>query len=178
MIYIYNDYGGTHTTILAAYYHLKKLDETRHPTHEEIQGLRYFNGLDYHDQGKLFRHGTDEDGNPVYTLGRGRSKILIPGIRSLILMLEEEGKLHERIILSNTSPTVPPLLTMGGFLSRGLKWKSLGDPLVMAGAKQACGNVIRMVRHTKVMAKQSSSQVLVLDNKEFQYRMLDALQKG
>ncbi len=28
MIYIYNDYGGTHTTALAAAYHLKQLPQT------------------------------------------------------------------------------------------------------------------------------------------------------
>ncbi|MGO4275701.1 DUF3189 family protein, partial [Paenibacillus sp. TAF58] len=36
MIYIYNDFGGTHTTSLAAAFHLKKLDGSREPTTNEI----------------------------------------------------------------------------------------------------------------------------------------------
>ena len=40
-------------------------------------------------------------------MGRAQSKILIPGIHNLIEMLLEEQVLHEKFILSNTSPTVP-----------------------------------------------------------------------
>ena len=37
MIYIYNDYGGTHTTALAAAYHLKEITQSeRKLTKEEI----------------------------------------------------------------------------------------------------------------------------------------------
>jgi len=43
MIYIYNCYGGTHSSILAIAYHLKMLDETREPTKEEILNLPNFN---------------------------------------------------------------------------------------------------------------------------------------
>ena len=32
MIYIYNDYGGTHTTALAAAYHLKEISPIRTKT--------------------------------------------------------------------------------------------------------------------------------------------------
>jgi hypothetical protein len=171
MIYIYNDYGGTHTTVLAAAFHLKKLDESRAPTNDEMKNLPFFNKLDYQDQGTLFFHGTDESGNPVYTVARGRSKILIPGLCSLIQMLHKERGLEEKLIFSNTSPTVPPLLTLGGFTSRGLKLKALGDPLVLAGARQACPNIIQLVRLTKQTAEQSPLQLVVLENKAFQYRV-------
>lgn len=36
MIFIYNDYGGTHTTSMAAAYHLKKLPTSRTLTKDEI----------------------------------------------------------------------------------------------------------------------------------------------
>ena len=36
MIYIYNCYGGTHSSALAAAYHLKKLPANREPTDKEI----------------------------------------------------------------------------------------------------------------------------------------------
>ena len=107
MIFTYHDFGGTHTTVLAASYHLKKLDETREPTKDKILSAHNFNELRYKDRGKLYFHGVDDKGNKVYTMGRGRSKILIPSIHNLIEMLLEEQVLHEKFILSNTSPTVP-----------------------------------------------------------------------
>ncbi|BFT70730.1 DUF3189 family protein [Paenibacillus sp. P36] len=167
MIYIYNDFGGTHTTSLAAAYHLKKLDETRKPTENEILNTHNFNKLVYQDRGKLYFHGKDEDGNKVYTMGRGRSKILVPGIFNVIDMLMENELLNEKIILSNTSPTVPFSMTCGGMLSRWLKIDFLGVPLLVIGAKQAYQDIINLVHYTKQTAHSSKSQIVMLDNKNF-----------
>ncbi|MCR8634338.1 DUF3189 family protein [Paenibacillus radicis (ex Xue et al. 2023)] len=165
MIYIYNDFGGTHTTVLAASYHLNKLDVNREPTKTEILASHNFNKLVYKDRGKLYFHGTDEEGNQVYTMGRGRSKILIPGIYNLIQMLLDENVLHEKIILSNTSPTVPLSMTMGGMLSRWLKIDFIGVPLLVMGAKQAYKDIVNLVHQTKQAAKISASQLVMLENK-------------
>ncbi|MFU0788456.1 MAG: DUF3189 domain-containing protein [Virgibacillus proomii] len=54
MIYIYNDYGGTHTTSLAAAYHLKKLPTNRTLTKDEIINVDYFNKLTKEDLANLF----------------------------------------------------------------------------------------------------------------------------
>lgn len=165
MIYIYNDFGGTHTTVMAAAYHLKKLPVTRAPTKDEILTTHNFNKLNYSDRGKLFFHGTDDEGNRVYTMGRGKSKILVPGVVNLLSMLIEENKLQEKIILSNTSPTVPLPMTLGGLLSRWLKIDVIGVPLLIMGAKKAYRDIINVVDHTKTAAKDSTSQLIVLDNK-------------
>ena len=53
MIYIYTDFGGTHTTSLGAY-HLNKLPTDRKLTKEEILNVDYFNKLKTEDMGKLF----------------------------------------------------------------------------------------------------------------------------
>ncbi len=42
MIYIYNDYGGTHPTALAAAYHLDQLPPGN-LTKEQILNVKYFN---------------------------------------------------------------------------------------------------------------------------------------
>ena len=81
MIFIYNDYGGTHTTSLAAAYHLKKLPTNRVLTKEEILNVDYFNKLTKADFGKLIFHGIDEDGNSVYTIGRKSSKLVVPALK-------------------------------------------------------------------------------------------------
>jgi len=152
---------------LAAAYHLKKLDETREPTKEEILGAQNFNKLVYQDRGKFYFHGVDEEGNRVYTVGRGRSKILIPGIYNLIHMLQEEKRLDEQIILSNCSPTVPLPMTFGGLFSRWLKIDFIGVPLLIIGAKQAYKDIVHLVHTTKEKAKNCDSPLLMLENKQF-----------
>lgn len=167
MIYIYNCYGGTHSSILAVAYHLELLDETREPTKYEILNLPNFNKLVYGNRGELFYYGSDKDGNKVYVVGRGRSKVLIPGLYNLSSMLHKQKLLNEKIIFSNTSPTVPLPMTFGGLFSRFLKIDFIGVPLLVKGAKQSYKNVINLVNHTKKAAKKDKSEVIILDNKEF-----------
>jgi hypothetical protein len=169
MIYIYNDYGGTHTTSLAAAYHLKLLPQSEQPlTKDQILNVPYFNKLTHADFGKLIFHGIDEDGNPVYTIGRKRQKLVVPALQQMITVLQERGQLTEKIIFSNTSPTVPPVMTLGGFFARGIHLNFIGVPLLVAGAKQCCDNIFRLVEHTKHIAKNSQNEkVIVLDNKLF-----------
>ena len=167
MIYIYNCYGGTHSSVLAAAYHLEMLDKTREPTKEEILNLPNFNKLVHGNRGELFYYGSDKDGNKVYTIGRGNSKILIPGLYNLASMLHKQNLFNEKIIFSNTSPTVPLSMTFGGLFSRSLKIDFIGVPLLVKGAKQSYKNVIELVNHTKKSAKKDKSEVIILDNKEF-----------
>ena len=166
LIYIYNCYGGTHSSVLAASYHLELLDETREPTKDEILALPNFNKLVYGNRGELFYYGSDKDGNEVYTVGRGRSKILIPGLYNLASMLHKQKLLDEKIIFSSTSPTVPLPMTFGGLFSRWLKLDFIGVPLLVKGAKQSYKDVIELVNHTKKVAKKDNSEVIILDNNE------------
>ena len=142
MIFIYNDYGGTHTTSLAAAYHLKKLPTDRVLTKEEILNVDYFNKLTKADFGKLIFHGIDEDGNSVYTIGRKSTKLVVPALKNLSMLLQEKYQGQEKIIFSNTSPTVPFALTMGGLFSRGLKIDFIGVPFLIVGAKQCCLDIL------------------------------------
>jgi len=167
MIFIYNDYGGTHTTSMAAAYHLKKLPTDRKLTKEEILNIDYFNKLTQSDMGKIIFHGEDEYGNSVYTIGRKSSKLVVPALKNLSILLQDKGKVHEKIIFSNTSPTVPFAMTMGGFLSRELKIDFIGVPLLVIGAKQCCHDILRLVEHTKQIGKSTNTKVIVLENKRF-----------
>jgi hypothetical protein len=169
MIYIYNDYGGTHTTAMAAAYHLKQLPQSeRMLTTEEILNVKFFNKLTHADFGKLIFHGTDEDGNPVYTIGRKRNKLLVPALKEMSLLLQERFQADEKIIFSNTSPTVPLAMTFGGFFSRGLKIDFLGVPLLVKGAKQCCDNVFRLVENTKEIGRTNFNEnVIILENEMY-----------
>lgn len=169
MIFIYNDYGGTHTTSLAAAYHLNKLPTNRQLTKEEILAVDYFNKLKTSDMGKLIFHGLDENGHPVYTVGRGSSKVVVEALKNLSLILQDKYQNNEPIVYSNTSPTVPFSMTMGGLLSRRLKLDAAGVPLLVMGAKKCCNNIRELVIHTKktAAAKSGTESVIVIDNKEY-----------
>ncbi|MFQ9309188.1 MAG: DUF3189 family protein [Paraclostridium sordellii] len=167
MVYIYNCYGGTHSSILAMAYHLEMLDENREPTKDEILNLPNFNKLVYGNRGELFYYGSDKDGNEVYAMGRGRSKVLIPGLYNLASMLHKQKVLDEKIIFSNTSPTVSLPMTFGGLFSRWLKIDFIGVPLLVKGAKKSYKDIIKLVNNTKKVGKEDTSGVIILDNKEF-----------
>jgi len=164
IIFIYNCFGGTHSSSLASAIHLKKLPADRIPTTEEILGTDYFNKLNSKDRGKIIYRGTDEEGNKVFTIGRGTSKILIPCLKDLITLLHNEFKLTEKIIFSNMSPTVPFSMSVGGFFSRGLGIDFIGVPLLVLGAKKAYMQIVDIVNRTKEAAKVSDGPVLVLTN--------------
>ncbi|MDQ6596287.1 DUF3189 family protein [Bacillus salipaludis] len=169
MIYIYNDYGGTHTTSLAAAYHLKQLPQSeRKLTTEEILNVQYFNKLTHADFGKIIFHGIDEDGNSVYTIGRKRNKLVVPALKELSLLLQSKFAFEEKIIFSNTSPTVPFVMSMGGFFSRGIKIDAIGVPLLIKGAKKCCDNIFRLVENTKEIGKTSfAEKVIILENEMY-----------
>ena len=165
MIYIYNDYGGTHTTALAAAYHLKEISQSeRKLTTEEILNVNYFNKLSKDDFGKIIFHG-DENGDSVYTIGRKSNKLVVPALTNLALLLQSKHQFHEKIIFSNTSPTVPIVMSIGGFFSRGLKIDFIGVPLLVLGAKQCCDNIFRLVENTKQIGNSSNEEtVIILEN--------------
>lgn len=163
MVIIYNCYGGTHSSILASAVHLKKLPSDRVATKKEILGTEYFNKLTYSDMGRLIFHGTDEDGNRVFTIGRGTSKALVPAMRNLAISLCKDKGVEEHFLFINCSPTVPFLMTMGGFFSRGLHIDFIGVPLLAAGARQTYYNITNLVEKSKEICREKSKDFLVID---------------
>ena len=77
------------------------------------------------------------------------TKLVVPALKNLSYLLQEKYQGQEKIIFSNTSPTVPFALTMGGLFSRGLKIDFIGVPLLIVGAKQCCQDILRLVENTK-----------------------------
>lgn len=167
MIYIYNDFGGTHSTAIAAAYHLRKLPENQKLTKNEILQIDFFNKLTTSDMGRIVFHGDDEEGNSVYSLGRKRSKLTVKALKNLSLLLQEKYQGKQKIIFSNTSPTVPIAMTFGGLFSRRLKLDFIGVPLLVLGAQQSCHDILRLVEYTKQIGHITQSKVTVLENKNF-----------
>ena len=165
MIFIYNCYAGTHSSTLASAVHLEKLPLDRTPTKKEIIETEYFDKLTKKDFGRIIFRGTDEEGNKVFTIGRGPSKLIIPCLVNVINVLCNDYGFKEKIIFSNMSPTVNFIMSIGGFISRRLGLSFIGLPLLVIGAKKAHGQIIQVVGHTKESAKTLKEHVLVLSNK-------------
>jgi hypothetical protein len=170
MIYIYYDFGGTHTTSIAAAYHLKILNpSSKILTKEEILAIPYFNKLKKEDAGKIIFHGNDEKGNPVYTVGKRSNKYVLPALKNLCLLFQDRFQIGEKVIFSNTSPTVPFPMTMGGFFSRGLGIDFIGVPLLVKGAQKCSNHIYQLVQETKKHANEANEQnVIIIENKKFQ----------
>ncbi|WP_216828539.1 DUF3189 family protein [Alkalihalobacterium elongatum] len=167
MLYIYNCFAGTHSSALAAAYHLDKLPKDREPTKDEILEIDIFNKLTPGDFGRFIYHGKDENGHKVYTVGRGKSTAVIPALHSFISLLQDDGKDIDRIVFSNCSPTVPVAMTFGGLFSRRFGIDFIGVPLLIKGAKQAHRTVIQLVEHTKAIATTTDNHIEILENEKF-----------
>lgn len=168
MIYIYNDFAGTHTTSIAAAYHLNRIPPDHPLSKEEVLRIPYFNELKTQDAGKLIFHGTDEEGNPVYTIGRRSSNIVVPALKEMCLLLFELCDIEKKIIFSNTFPTVPFVMSIGGLLSRGLGIDSLGVPLLIKGTQKCHSLIYELVQETKrTGGEEQTEKVIVLENKDF-----------
>jgi len=164
MIFIYNCYAGTHSSSLASAIHLKKLPEDRIPTREEILNTDYFDMLEHKDIGRFIFRGTDDEGNKVYSLGRGSSRVIVPCIANIINIFCNDYGFGERLVFSSMNPGIPLAMMAGGFISRRIGLKSIGTPFLVMGAKQAYHKIVQIVQETKKSAKASGDHVLVLTN--------------
>lgn len=164
MIFIYNCYAGTHSSSLASAVHLKKLPLDRIPSKREILETEYFDKLTSKDFGRVIYRGTDEEGNKVFTIGRGPSKLIIPCLVNIINMFCSDYGFKEKIIFSNMSPSVNFPMQIGGFASRRLGMTGIGTLFLVLGAKRAHKKIIWIVEYTKKSAKVSKENVVVLSN--------------
>lgn len=138
---IYFDYGGSHSSVVAANIHAGKLDSQENPPIEEIFNLPYFDKTQKDDFGKIRRTGTDPEGNDIYVLGtkNGNSGGLLTSL------VKAQGAAHQFRFV-DTMPYVNMWLRIGGWLSRGLSLPFLGRPLIKTGIKQAYPKLKTLVR--------------------------------
>lgn len=146
MIFIYNCYGGTHSSSLCSAIHLGKLPLDRVPNKDEILNTDYFDALTFKDRGRIIYRGDDKWGNKVYSVSRGSSKTMIPALKSLIDIFKKNFNITEDIVFINASPTVTFPMTVGGFISRALNIPYIGRPLLIIGVKQGYFNMVELVR--------------------------------
>lgn len=165
MIYIYYDFGGTHSSSIAAAIHLKLIPAGKIPDRNEVMNVPMFDKLSFQDRAKIVYRGTDEEGSKVFTLGHGIHKKMVFCLQNAIYMLHQQYGFNERLILSSTSPTVPLSMTFGGFFSRALKLVFIGRPLLIKGARKNFKKIVTLVDITKNSARSNNLPVLNLPNK-------------
>jgi len=138
---IYFDYGGSHSSVVAAHIHAGKLDSPATPPIEEIINLPYFDKTTPDDFGKIRRVGIDADGNDIYVLGtkNGNSGGLLSG-------LVDTQNLTDKFRFVDTMPCVNMWLRIGGWLSRGLSLPALGRPFIRIGILEAYPKLVSLVR--------------------------------
>lgn len=138
---IYFDYGGSHSSVVAAHIHAGKLKSSETAPIEEIINLPYFDKTTQDDFGKIRRVGTDANGNDIHVLGtkNGNSGGLLSG-------LVDAQNLTDKFRFVDTMPYVNIWLRIGGWLSRGLSLPALGRPLIRIGILQAYPKLVSLVR--------------------------------
>jgi hypothetical protein len=146
--YIYFDYGGSHTSVIAAGIHAGLLDPQVVPDRAKLERFPYFDKTTPQDFGRIKYIGTDASGHNVYSLGSKNSEAgpLLQG------MAELHGA-ADQFELIDTMPYVDTWLRTGGWLSRSVGWETLGRPLVIKGIRKEYKDIAAMVDAIRVKAK-------------------------
>jgi hypothetical protein len=150
---IYDDYGGTHSTPVAAALHLGTMDPDRLPGDEELLALPLFDRVTKDHHGCAVYMGTDREGHRVYVLGRGPSAVAVERAVASGVAMVEGG--DAAVLFVETLPYVNVWMRIGGFLSRALGLVSIGRPIVLYGTRKAFPHLVRLVQETKGRLAQS-----------------------
>ncbi len=144
---IYHCYGGAHSSVIAAAIHLNKLPANKRPLAEDILQCSYFDAAATEDRGAIYYLGKDEGGHDIYKMGCGQAGSIVEKFASGILKIYD--KPSNDFYMANTLVCVNNLMRVGGFLSRSLKFISLGRPLVVKGTLKAYPSLVEFVLNVK-----------------------------
>jgi hypothetical protein len=84
-------------------------------------------------------------------------------MRNMAIALCRENNIAEHFLFINCSPTVHPLMTMGGFFSRALHIDFLGVPLLTAGTKRTYYNISALVEKAMEICHNNDNKCLVMN---------------
>jgi hypothetical protein len=144
---IYNCFGGAHSSVTAAAIHLGLLTDISKVSAEELLNLPYFDAQEGKDHGRIRFMGFDSWGNEVYITGKKNLGMFYERIMQHLLVLS--GEKPENYIFINTMPYVNLWMVIGGYLSRRLRLKCLGRPIVILGTRKSYGKFVRLVKSVK-----------------------------
>lgn len=140
---VYQCFGGTHSSVIAAAMHLGLLCRDRVAGVQEIVAVSRFDTATPDDMGVPYEMGTDEHGNTVYVLGVGKleqvATQIVAGLMRVLGMEESELRFVQ------TLDSIGALTRIGGFISRRLGLTVVGRPLVVAGIRRDYSKLAALV---------------------------------
>ncbi len=148
MKYIYNCYGGSHSSVTAAAIHLGLLPENRLATARELLSVPYYEAQVKNDHGRIRLVGWDERGHEVYITSKRNQGKNYEHIMRQFLNLTEPN-LNNEVVFVDTMPYVNIFMIIGGYLSRRLGFKRLGRFIVCYGTSLSYQKFVHLVRQLK-----------------------------
>lgn len=139
--FVYFDYGGSHTSVIAAGIHAGLLDPHNPPDDKALSQFPYFDKTTPDDFGKMKHLGTHPEGHRIYCLGT-KSSTTGPLLEGMAELQNAAGQ----FIFCDTMPYVNTTLRIGGWLSRGIGLSVLGRPLVYRGIRKEYGKIADFVK--------------------------------
>lgn len=133
MIVIFQCYGGTHTSVVAAAIYTGRLNRMRLPAGTELENLPYFDRVAGHHVGNLHYFGHDKEQNPVFILGSRKWGGSV--IKLLAATLETEKRTGAAVAVIDCLEHVTLPVRIGGVLSRCFHLTALGRLLLKFGIR-------------------------------------------
>ncbi len=143
MIIIFQCFGGTHTSVVAASLYTGQLSRRRAPRTDELIALPYYDRMDSSEMGKLHFIGPDKWDNPVFALGSGKWGAEIREILAAFLELPYENR--QTVAVIDCLPTINTVTRIGGYISRRLGLTRIGRPLVNRGIQSGYPRLLHLV---------------------------------
>lgn len=143
MIVIFQCYGGTHTSVVAAAIYTGRLPRQRLPDPGELDGLPYFDRVDAGRVGNLHFCGVDAYQNPVFVLGSRKWGGAVQKMLAAWLDLQETAVQDVAVIDCLKHVSLP--VRLGGILSRRLRLTFPGRRLVNFGLRKKYGTLLELV---------------------------------
>lgn len=148
MKYIYNCFGGSHSSVTTAGIHLGLLPRERAAENKELLALPYYDAQVAKDHGRLRFMGFDELGNEVYVTGSRNLRTGYERIMRSVLTIT--GTKQKDIVIINTMPYVNLWMMIGGYLSRRLGFFRVGRSIILYGTRCSYYKFIHLVNLIKM----------------------------
>lgn len=140
-------FAGSHSSVIAANIHLRRLPEDQIPTIEEIVTVNEFDRRSVKDAGIPYFLGQDANGNDVYVIGFGKDREI--GLQTIYNLLEQLAVPTTEWKFFDTLSEINWLTKLGGFLSGRLGLVSIGRVLAAKGIQGCYYRLTDVVKKAK-----------------------------
>jgi len=149
---LYFCYGGTHSSVACAAYHMGRLPHNRPPRLDELFRVPYFDRVPTERLGELHYWGVDEDGTAVLTVGFGSARPL--GERAVRSFLEVcLGAVPGDVVFCDCLELAGPWIRLGGVISRRMGLTRIGRYIVAVALRTRWQTFAALARKTQLAGR-------------------------